>query len=180
MPYARCSAASLRDMLSILISFIPECQTEEHNARCEQFFLLVIALLEKVSSDLGDMSQGDKRKVAGLAKAVFSAKAKIPEFSVSKDCSAHQSLSKLTMWLCGRIMKRGTVEERRNELLVDEYLVGLMSIVSGLLQKLGEVLKKAVGKVGLVKHIFVSCLFEIPTETDHSKLAPPKCKSGKR
>ena len=120
-------------------------------------------------------------QAVGLSNSFFksSGTGQVPEFTVSKSCSAHLSLCELTMWLCDRIMKRDAVEERRNEVLVDECLVGLMSIVSDLLQKLGEVMKSVVGRVGLVKHVFVSCLFEIPTETDHSKLAPPKCKSSK-
>ena len=59
------------------------------------------------------------------------------------------------MWLSKEMLRRGIFEERRNDALVDFYLVGMLECVASLLRYLGDGVKQFVGeRGGLVRHLF--------------------------
>ena len=193
------TSESLKAMLSMLVRATKFCQDPDNNSKSDEIFSLIKAILERLCTGLAGnegeqlvltkedkkallswckRNKGGRKKGAKRKKAGEDMNDDYEVFPPGGKDSLPLSLSKLVVWLCERVTSSDTFEERRNESLVDCYLIGVLECLTSLLERSGEDLKEIVGKVGsIVSHVFIKCLFEIPTETNHGKLAAPKCKT---
>jgi len=191
---------SLKAMLSMLVRATKFCKEPGNNSKSDELFSLIKAILGKLCTELTDAKGEEKMTLTKEDKKLFTTWCKrsigvrkrgtkrkktgddkndeYEVFPPDNRDSLPLSLSKLSIWLCERVMSSEIFEERRNESLVDCYLIGVLECLTSLVEKFGEEMKEHVGKVGgIVSHVFIKCLFEIPTETNHGILAAPKCKT---
>jgi hypothetical protein len=75
-------------------------------------------------------------------------------------------------------LKQSAIVEERNGSRDDQILIGILRTLQSLVLLRPE-LRKLLGSasgLGLVKHIFINCLFSVPSVESHEVDGPPKCK----
>ena len=150
----------LEQILPLVEKLSADNKAHEHvSARCTDLFNLAIDLLRLLARP----SDPDAMEVEAQG---------LDQLTARLDGVAHS---------LGKSLMESSVVEERHSAKDDHILIGVLRTLECLVS-LNPELKRRLGSssgMNLVRHIFVNCLFSVPTIEHHEVDGPPKCKLQK-